>query len=211
MSDTDESTPTTPPAGDTSAHPEGAAPATTSPEGTVTKDGDDAADDPRVAALSKEAAAYRRKLRELEAKVAEHERAQMTEAERRQAERDEAKAALDRERAERARERAEARIIAAAAKQKAVDPDAVWAIVRDDAVAKGDDLDADQLVKDALRARPYLVAHPATGSDADPARSHAGPRRESEEQRRARLRGPAASDAFFGAEGGGVRFRTPTT
>lgn len=211
MSDTDESTPPQTPEGSASEPPAGAAPATPAPEG---QDNDDSGDDPRVAALSKEAAAYRRRLRELEAKVADHERAQMSEADRLRAEAAEAKAALEQERAERLRDRLRADVLSEAAKQRAVDPDAVYALLRDDLDAAGVDANVADLVKAKLKAKPYLVARPSTGSDADPARSHASDRPETDDQMRARLRGDGAA-AFFDPKraaerGGGVRFRTPT-
>lgn len=210
MSDIDESTPPQTPEGSASVPPVGAAPATPSPEGEATDDAEDA----RVAALSKEAAAYRRRLRELEAKVAEHEREQMSEADRLRAEAAEAKAALEQERAERIRDRLRADVLSEAAKQRAVDPDAVYALLRDDLDAAGVDANVADLVKAKLKAKPYLVARPSTGSDADPARSHASDRPETDDQMRARLRGDGAA-AFFDPKraaerGGGVRFRTPT-
>lgn len=213
MPDTDDQQATTTPEGSVDAPPAGDAGAT--PPASETRADDDAttsADDARVAALSKEAAAYRRKLRELEAKVAEHERAQLSEADRLRAEAEDARNALEAERAERARERTQTLVIAAAAKQNAVDPEAVWALTRDEATAAGDDLDVEKLVKQTLKQRPYLVRHPATGGEADPARSSGGPRPETDAERRARMRGTSASEVMFDAQrnrdrGGGVVFR----
>lgn len=212
MSDIDESTPPQTPEGSASVPPAGAAPATPSPEGEADQH-DDAAQR-RIAELSKENANHRRRLRELEATVAEHEREQMSEADRLRAEAAEAKAALEQERAERIRDRLRADVLSEAAKQRAVDPDAVYALLRDDLDAAGVDANVADLVKAKLKAKPYLVARPSTGSDADPARSHASDRPETDDQMRARLRGDGAA-AFFDPKraaerGGGVRFRTPT-
>lgn len=208
MSD-ENSTPADPPAGDEPAPPAGAAAIEPTPEGDGTEDGHDAAGDPRVAALSKENAATRRKLREAEQRLAEYERAQLSEVDRLKAEADDAKRALEEVRAEQARDKAESRVIAAAAAQRAVDPDAVWLLVRDAALAAGDDLDAQQLVKDTLKAKPYLQAPMSSGRDADPARSTSGPREETDDQRRARLRGGSVAGFFdpktAAQRGGGVR------
>ena len=211
MSDTDESNPPQTPEGSPSEPPAGAAPATPpAPEGHAASDDDG---DPRVAALSRENANFRRRLRELEAKAADDARAKMTEAERLAAEVADAKAALEQERAERARERAETRVIAEAARQRAIDPEAVWALVRDQAVTSGDEPDYAALVKATLKAKPYLVAPVQSGSAADPARSQGGDREETEEERRGRLRGSGASSMFdpkrARERGGGVRFRGP--
>lgn len=208
----DESIPSDAPEGRAEEPPAGAAESTTTPPEGATDDApmDDAARR-RIAELSKENAAARRRLRELEEKVAAEERAKLSDLERLAADAADAKAALEAERAERARERRQSAIVAESARQRAVDPDAVWAIVRDDALAAGDDFDAAKLVTATLKAKPYLVSRPTTGSDADPARSHQGDRRETDEQMRSRIRGSNSIAAFFDPKraverGGGVRY-----
>lgn len=207
----DESIPSDAPEGRAEEHPAGAAESTTTPPEGATDDApmDDAARR-RIAELSKENAAARRRLRELEEKVAAEERAKLSDLERLAADAADAKAALEQERAERARERRQSAIVAESARQRAVDPDAVWAIVRDDALA-AEEFDAAKLVTATLKAKPYLVARPTTGSDADPARSHQGERRETDQQMRSRIRGSNSIAAFFDPKraaerGGGVRY-----
>lgn len=210
MSDTDESTQPDAPEGQPAAPPAGAAPATPpAPEGQANHDD---ADDPRIAALSREAASYRRRLRELEQQEEERQRAALSETDRLKAEAADAKRRLAEVEADRNRERAQARIVAAAAKANAHDPDTVWALVRDDAIAAGDELDADALVKAAVKAKPFLVRTPGSGSAADPAKSHGGPREETHADRMRRIRGESPASFLFDPNaarqrGGGVIYR----
>jgi Phage minor structural protein GP20 len=103
-------------------------------------------------------------------KLAELEAAQLTETERLQAERDAIKAERDAAKAEIEAARGEAKaqriaaaILAEAAKQKAIDPTDVVALIAKDAVTIGDDgqvTGAEDAVKALLEAKPHLVGVP---------------------------------------------------
>lgn len=123
--------------------------------------------------LSAEAAAYRRRVRELEAKLREYEEAQMSEQERLR----KRLAELEREQAEQLRHRQELVVryeaMLAAQKLGIVDPDAAYRLMDLAAIEFDDDgrpTNVEAVMRQLLQQRPYLApqsqlspSNPATG------------------------------------------------
>lgn len=211
MADTaDTPTEDEPQAGTPEAPPEGAGNGTPDPQS-----GTDERDDPRIAALSREAAKYRTALRKAEQELEERKRAEMSEAERLAADVATLRAQLDEANTARIRDARRADVLAAASAARFVDPEAAWVFLRDDAT--GDDFDPKAAVAALGKERKYLVQSVASGADASASRAAgSGDKPETLEERRARIYGSSAADAWGDpakarAAGGGVFFNTRLT
>lgn len=200
MADTAETTSDDAPRADDEAPQGGEAGTTPDPQGGP--------DDPRVAELSRENARWRRRVRDLEAAEAERGRAELSDLERARAERDDAIRVAEQAQRDAALVRARADVIAAAAQARFVDPDAAWAFVRDQALDEA--FDPKAAVKQLASEKKYLVQPTSAGSAASPARSEQErDRKETPEERRARIYGAPAMSAFIdpsaaSKNGGGV-------
>ena len=159
-----------------------------------------------VKQLRAEAADYRKRLREAEAKVQEHETASLTETERLQ----KRLADLEREQSAYQRERQERtvryEVMLAASRLNIIDPDAAYRLLDLAALTFDDEgmpTNIDEALKGLLKARPYLQAQIQTGQvgATNPGKDSTG-HTETDAQRRARLFG-GGGDPFRG-EGGGV-------
>jgi len=148
-----------------------------------------------VKQLRREAAEYRKKLRDLEQTVKQHEEAKLPESERLQ----KRLAELEREQANYQRERQERTLkyetMLAASKLGIVDPEAAYKLLdltRIEFDEDGTPRNIEAALKELLKAKPYLAAQPAasSGSPTNPARTGAG-----------------ASDAFTAAlyKGAGIK------
>ena len=126
-----------------------------------------------------EAAEYRKRLRELEQTVKQHEEAKLSESERLQ----KRLAELEREQAAYQRERQERTLkyetMLAASKLGIVDPEAAYKLLdltRIEFDEDGTPRNIEAALKELLKAKPYLAAQPAaiSGSPTNPARTGAG-------------------------------------
>lgn len=165
--------------------------------------------------FERQASRLERELAAERAKVAEFEKAKLTETERLQQERDEALARTKAAEA-RAQERAiRADVVTAAAKLNIVDPDAAYKLLDASQIeldANDDPKNVEKLLADLVKAKPYLVGQTASTSPMNPQRGTADVA-ETDEQRRNRLYGSRASifdPAQAAQRGGGVLFRNPT-
>ena len=127
----------------------------------------------------REAAEYRKKLRDLEQTVKQHEEAKLSESERLQ----KRLAELEREQANYQRERQERTLkyetMLAASKLGIVDPEAAYKLLdltRIEFDEDGTPRNIEAALKELLKAKPYLAAQPAasSGSPTNPARTGAG-------------------------------------
>jgi len=127
-----------------------------------------------VRKLRSEAAEYRRRLRELEQAVKQHEEAKLSETERLQ----KRLAELEREQATWQRERQERTLkyetMLAASKLGIVDPEAAWRLLDISKLEFDEDgtpQKIEQALKDLLKAKPYLAGQPpaVAGSPTNPA------------------------------------------
>jgi len=132
-----------------------------------------------VRKLRAEAADYRKRLRELEQTVKQHEEAKLSETERLQ----KRLAELEREQAAYQRERQERTLkyetMLAASKLGIVDPEAAYKLLdltRIEFDEDGTPRNIEAALKELLKAKPYLAAQPAaiSGSPTNPARTGAG-------------------------------------
>ncbi len=164
-----------------------------------------------VRKLRAEAADYRKRLRELEQKVQEHETAKLSETEKLQkrlAELERQQATYQRERQERTL-KYEAMLVAS--KLGIVDPEAAYKLLdltRIEFDEDGTPKNIEQALKELLKAKPYLAAQQQATSIAstNPARS-ASTQAETPEQKRARLLGIPVNpfdDGFLRQRGGGA-------
>lgn len=124
-----------------------------------------------VRTLRREAASYRRRLRELEQQLRQREEEELSEAERLRRRLEE----LERERDTWARERRERtvryEVMLAASRLGIVDPDAAYRLLDVDQIELDDDgrpRDLDRALKELLRRRPYLAG--ASQAPTNPAR-----------------------------------------
>jgi hypothetical protein len=127
-----------------------------------------------VRKLRAEAAEYRKRLRELEQKAQEQENAKLSETERLQ----KRLAELEREQAAYQRERQERTLkyetMLAASRLGIVDPDAAYRLLDPTSIEFAEDgtpKNTEQVLKDLLKARPYLAATATAGSPTNPARA----------------------------------------
>jgi len=127
-----------------------------------------------VRKLRAEAADYRKRLRELEQTVKQYEEAKLSESERLQ----KRLAELEREQANYQRERQERTLkyetMLAASKLGIVDPDAAYRLLDPASIEFAEDgtpKNTEQVLKDLLKARPYLAATATAGSPTNPARA----------------------------------------
>lgn len=125
-----------------------------------------------VRKLRAEAAEYRRKLRELEQTVRQHEEAKLSETERLQ----KRLAELEREQAQWQRERQERTLryetMLAASKLGIVDPDVAYRLLDMTALEFDEDgrpTNLEQALRELLRTRPYLAGAASTVSPTNPA------------------------------------------
>lgn len=132
-----------------------------------------------VRKLRAEAAEYRKRLRELEQTVKQHEEAKLSESERLQ----KRLAELEREQAAYQRERQERTLkyetMLAASRLGIVDPDAAYKLLDLAGIEFDEDgtpRNIEAALKELLKAKPYLAAQPAaiSGSPTNPARTGAG-------------------------------------
>ena len=127
-----------------------------------------------VRKLRAEAAEYRKRLRELEQTVKQHEEAKLSESERLQ----KRLAELEREQAAYQRERQERTLkyetMLAASKLGIVDPEAAYKLLdltRIEFDEDGTPRNIEAALKELLKAKPYLAAQPTSGSPTNPART----------------------------------------
>jgi len=207
----------TPETGDATPTPSATTPPTvedpTSPDGGSTppgKDEDgDATKDPRVEAANREAATYRRKLREAEEKLREREEADLSEAERAKKRAEEAEAERERIASELRSARVEAAVTAEAAKLRFRDPADAMAFVRPDDLIFDDDgkpTNSAEVVQRIAHERGYLIA-PATSNSSTGAPASGPEREETFDERRRRIFGGSSRGSAFDSpesRGGGV-------
>lgn len=119
-----------------------------------------ASDDRAVSELRKEAANYRRQVREMEARLKEYEQAQLSEQERIAAERDQLRADLAEATQRNRRIAVESAVIASASRLGVIDPEIAVALVagKVDFDEDGLPVGVDEAVADLVKARPYLAA-----------------------------------------------------
>lgn len=130
-----------------------------------------------VKQLRREAAEYRKKLRDLEQTVKQHEEAKLSESERLQ----KRLAELEREQANYQRERQERTLkyetMLAASRLGIVDPDAAYRLLDVASIEFAEDgtpKNLEAVLKELVKAKPYLVVQPNSGSPTNPARTGAG-------------------------------------
>lgn len=150
--------------------------------------------DPRVQEANREAAATRRKLREAEARLAELEQASMSEAEKAVKRAEDAEARAAQAEAKLRDQQVRAAVYAESDKLKAVAPSDVYAIVRDDIAAAGDDADIPSIVKAALDERPHLIRQASSGAPANAGREQGSGDKTDAEMR----------EWIYGRAGGGI-------
>lgn len=186
----------------------------TSPDGGSTppgkgEDGDDQRTKAQVEAANREAATYRRKLREAEEKLRTREEADLSEAERAKKRAEEAEKLAEARASELRDARVETAVTAEAARLRFRDPADAMAFV------SLDDLDFDEdgkptnvaeIVRAIAQSRGYLIAPAASNSSTGAPAS--GPEREEtfDEKRRRIFGGARGGSAFDNPEtrGGGV-------
>ena len=120
-----------------------------------------------VKGLRSEAAAYRKRLRELEAKVKADEDAKLSESEKLQKRLQELEAQVQAH----AEEKLRYEVMLAASKLNIVDPEAAFKLLDREALEDGD---VEKALKALVTKRPYLVSQPSSSSPTNPARSATG-------------------------------------
>lgn len=173
-------------------------------------------EDPAVAEARREAAKYRKRAQEAEAKVQEHEDAKLSEKERAEKERDKAKADLETKDNQVKAAILRSAVVSAAAEANVRKPEVAVKLIDRDKVEWGEDDDglpkvdnAKKLVEDLLAEHEYLKAPEGTAdatSTAQPA-GHGKPKEETDQERYQRIYG--GGDGVWGEDavrrqGGGV-------
>lgn len=135
-----------------------------------------ASEDRTVSELRKEAASYRRQVREMEAQLKEYEQAQLSEQERILAERDELRAKLTAATERTQRLALESAVVAAATRAGVIDPEVAVALVADRVTfdEDGAPIGVTEAIEELVTARPYL----AGGSRTIPGAPAANPQRD---------------------------------
>lgn len=133
-------------------------------------------EEPRTAELSRENAKWRRQVRELEAKIKAFEDAQLSEQERTVKERDELAARLASAEADLRNTRIQQAIVAEAARQQIVDPEAASMFLRDrlELDDQGYPVGVAEAVTELLKDRPYLSGSGRTPVPTAPAANPPG-------------------------------------
>lgn len=172
-------------------------------------DGDDHRNKAQVEAANREAATYRRKLREAEEKLRAREEADLTEAERAKKRAEEAEALAQQREDELRSARVETAVTAEAAKLRFRDPRDAMAFVRPDSLTFDDDgkpTNAAEEVQRIAHERGYLI-QPATSNSSTGAPASGPEREETFDEKRRRIFGGARGGSAFDnpeARGGGV-------